>query len=217
MNPMSLLTKGRTFGGLKDRRGAYKLAAGYALPNFAGAKGPSFGPARPPKEPAAPFAQPKPTVAAALPPPRADAVPTAPKVAAGYALPNFAGPKAPSFGPARPPKEPAAPFAQPKPAIPAALPPKRANAVPAAPKVMGKTLDIWPERPGLCRRAARWFEEILGRPPKPARPAPSVQTELVLDKVTVVRNDLSEDDVVVVLAEKSTSDKVEPEKQMTSP
>jgi hypothetical protein len=162
MNPMSLLTKGRTFGGFKDRRGAYKLSAGYALPNFAGSKGPSFGPARPQKEPASPFAQPKP-------------------------------------------------------AVEAVVPPKRAGAVPIAPKVMGKTLEIWPAPPGICLRAARWFEEILGRRPRPAWPAPSVQTEMVLDKVTVVRNDLSEDDVVVVLAEKTMSEKVEPERQMTNP
>src|ERR1700733_12676467 len=40
MNPISLLTKGRTIGGLKERPGRYKLLGNSVLPNFLGTKNP---------------------------------------------------------------------------------------------------------------------------------------------------------------------------------
>jgi len=49
MNPLSLLTKGRTFIGFKNRPSAYKLAKGMVVPNFSAGKGssPSAGSAPP--------------------------------------------------------------------------------------------------------------------------------------------------------------------------
>src|SRR5579862_9892802 len=89
MNPLSLLTKGNTFGGVKDRRGAYKVSARYVLPNFSGPKRPASAAAPPPvvHPPAAPlqtalFEPPRPAVPAAVPIKRDGAVPAAPKVPA---------------------------------------------------------------------------------------------------------------------------------------
>ena len=38
MNPLNLLTKGRTFIGFKNRPSAYKLAKGMVVPNFSAGK-----------------------------------------------------------------------------------------------------------------------------------------------------------------------------------
>jgi hypothetical protein len=149
MNPLSLLTKGHTFGGVNDRRGAYKVLPGYVLPNFAAPKGPSFAATPPPGEP----------LQTAL-------------------------------------------FEQPPPAVAAAVPPKRADAVPTAPKAMASPANERPLSPGVWRRVARWSEEFLWWRKGPVKLAPSVQTELALAKVTVMRNDLNEDDLVVVTVEK---------------
>src|SRR5271163_1703746 len=40
MNPINLLTQGRTLRSLKERPGRYKLSHNKALPNFSGAKNP---------------------------------------------------------------------------------------------------------------------------------------------------------------------------------
>ncbi|MGA2173607.1 MAG: hypothetical protein ABSH38_01355 [Verrucomicrobiota bacterium] len=175
MNPLSLLTKGHTFGGVKDRRGAYKLPAGNVLPHFA-------GPKRPP-----------PTTSRPAPEPSQTAL-----------------------------------FEPPHPAVEAAVSPKRDDAAPTAPKVAVKPPEDRPSPEGIWRRAARWWKEFLLRRKSPAGRARSVQTELALNKVTVVRNDLSEDDLEVVTVEKSAglekktlkpaqSETVEPEKLMGKP
>lgn len=52
---------------------------------------------------------------------------------------------------------------------------------------------------GFCRRL--WHQFIYGRKSSPFR-GPTVQTELALDKVTVMRNNLSEDDLEVVLVQR---------------
>jgi hypothetical protein len=145
MNPFSLLTKGHTFQGIRDRRGAYKLPTRSALPSFAGPKGPSF---------AAPQPAPEPSQAAL--------------------------------------------FEQAAPAAPAVVPPKSEAAVPAVPLAAIKPAAAPPAPDGLWRRAANWCKELVSRRKRPAARAGGVQTELALEKVTVVRNDLSEDDLEVV-------------------
>ena len=51
----------------------------------------------------------------------------------------------------------------------------------------------------FCKRLVQRF--VFGRKGRPVREA-GVQTELALEKVTVVRNDLNEDDLEVVLVER---------------
>ncbi len=69
-----------------------------------------------------------------------------------------------------------------------------------------------PPKAGLWGRLAsiggRWMARIPWRKASPFQGA-TVQTELGLDKVKVIRNDLSEDDLEVVMVEKKTD---QPEK-----
>ncbi len=174
MNPLSLLTKGHTFGGVRDRRGAYKLPAGSVLPNFTPAKRPS---------PTAPHPAPEPSQTAL--------------------------------------------FEQPRPAVEAAVPAKRDGAAPLpAPAATAPPPVPRPSPDSIWRRAARWWAEFKRK--SPAAPPPSVQTELALSKVTVVRNDLSEDDLEVVPVDKSAglekqtpqpaqSDNVQPDNLVAKP
>jgi hypothetical protein len=172
MNPLSLLTKGHTFGGVKDRRGAYKLSVGYALPHFNSPK------------------------VSALP------LPATPLAATPLQTALFEQP-------------------QPRSAVGAAVPPKRDGAVPTVPKVMPGPFHPRPLPENGWRRAARWWNGFFTWRPAQAKPAPSVQTELALEKVTVVRNDLSEDDLVVVTVEKKPrilpGEKVHVEQPVTNP
>jgi hypothetical protein len=70
-----------------------------------------------------------------------------------------------------------------------------------------------PEKPGLWRRLptilAGWKRQwMLRRKTRPFQ-SPAVQTELALDKVRVLRNDLCEDDLEVVMIDKKTGKKTE--------
>lgn len=146
MNPLRLLTKGHTFEGLTDRRCAYKLSPGRALPNFAAPKAQTFAP-EPPAEP---------LQKALFEPPR------------------------------------------PRPAVKATLPAKALGANPSAPQALTAPSKERPVTRSVWPRAAQWWEKLFAWRPVPVKPAATVQTELALEKVTVVRNDLSEDDLVVV-------------------
>jgi hypothetical protein len=118
-------------------------------------------------------------------------------------LPNFSNPKHPSRATTQP--EPCtaqkALLEQPQPAadLPAENPPAAASPIPA------KTLQK-PSKPGLWNRLWRipadWFSTWLPKR-KAASGSLSVQTELALDKVTVIRNDLNEDDLEVVVGQKA--------------
>jgi hypothetical protein len=70
-----------------------------------------------------------------------------------------------------------------------------------------------PSKPGIWSRfasaSAQWLDRwIPRRRASPMRSAP-VQTELALDKVKVMRNDLSENDVEVVAIDKNAGKRIE--------
>jgi hypothetical protein len=139
------------------------------------------------------------------------------------ALPNFAA-KSRSASPFHPPAEnfQTALFEQPPPAAEAPVSPNRDGAVPMAPvitpEVAALPSEVRADSESIWRRAARWCAGFGGWRRNSARPAASVQTELALDKVTVVRNDLSEDDLVVVPAGKpSRQTTPKAGQQMSSP
>jgi hypothetical protein len=140
-----------------------------------------------------------------------------------HALPNFASSKGPAFAP----EHPAEPLQttlfekpQPQPAAKAPVPPKCDAAAQPGPKALANPFRGNPPAESLWRRATRWGKRFFSWRPIPAKPAAIVQTELGLDKVTVVRNDLSEDDVVVVTVDKkqrSANGAVETERKMIKP
>ena len=175
MNPLRLLTKGRTIRGLKERPGAYKLLAKSMLPNFSGAK-------HPVPTPSAPHSQPQPQVANVQP-----SIFEQPQVKPATPTPIKVGPVNAAVTPA------------PKP-IP--LP-----EAPAAPE------KDQPSKPGWWSRLAEmqsgWAQRWNPWHKAPPFQSPTVQTELALDKVRVIRNDLCEDDLEVVMLDKKTGKKRE--------
>jgi hypothetical protein len=201
MNPMSLLTNGRTIRGLKEHPGRYKLLCNSVLPNFSGPKRPI--PTTPHAEPKnaqqALIEQPKPT-----PEPRKEEVrPTVAKASAFVETSAFAKAAAARMAEKRKKEEPGptTPF----------------SVVPAKDQ---------PSKPGLWSHLgaipAGWAQKWIPWRKAPAFPSATVQTELVLEKVKVMRNDLSEDDLEVVMMEKKAekpaqSEKVEREKLTANP
>ena len=147
MNPLSLLTKGRTIRGLKERPGAYKLLEKSILPKFTGAK--SAFPTIPRQE--------------LLPPP-----------------------------PEREQTE--------------AQTPAQAPAGKAAPKEQ-------PAKPGPWSRLAGWARQRMPWSKDQPFQTPAIQTELALNKVKVIRNDLSEDDLEVVAIDKKAARREEFERE----
>ena len=135
------------------------------------------------------------------------------KVLERSAFPNFSGPK--RLAPTTPHPEPESTqpvfFAEPPPKVetpaPVSAPPAPAPAPDQAlAKDQPSKATLWSR---LARRPGAW---LLGwiprRKPSPLQSAP-VQAELVLDKVKVIRNDLNEDDVEVVMIGKETETKTE--------
>ena len=124
---------------------------------------------------------------------------------AEHGLPKFANVKGPAFAPEQT-AEPlqTALFEQPQrsPAVKAAVPPQRDSAPPPAPKSSPNPFKEKSAPESVWRRAARWGAKLFTWRPLPANPAAIVQTELALEKVTVIRNDLNEDDLVVVTVDK---------------
>jgi hypothetical protein len=158
MNPLSLLTKGRTILGLRERPDTYKMLEESVLPNFSAPKHPHFRPSQP--EPA----NPQPALAEK---PQAEAPAPVSKTAAPMT--------APAAAPA-----------------PAKVP------VPAKP---GPWRRLWGKTAGWARKWMPWR--------KAATPGATVQTELALNKVKVLRNDLSEDDLEVVAMDEEAGKKTE--------
>jgi hypothetical protein len=139
MNPLSLLTKGRTIRGLKERAGAYKFLEKSALPDFS----------------------------------HKGAIPTTSHPAARDELCDALNPAA------APPDS--------KPGASQSL---------ALPKV-----GFWAR---LARRIGNRFSSRRAG----HAGAPSVQTELALDKVTVVRNDLRDEDLELLAVARKTKNAV---------
>jgi hypothetical protein len=80
---------------------------------------------------------------------------------------------------------------------------------PAEPAAEAAAPQAQPARPGPWSRLAAWAGRWMPwRKERPFQSAP-VQTELALDKVKVIRNDLSEDDLEVVPIEKKAGKKTE--------
>jgi hypothetical protein len=177
MNPLCLLTKGRTFKDMTDRSGGYKVLGASGLPKYSNSKG---GPTRRwhTSEPAVQSAQPNLFDAPARP---AQEVIKESNKEAAMPIQEAKAMKAeaPAKGPIK-----ASPFS--------------ADAKTAAPTA---AKDPGPVRKatGFCRKL--WHQFIYGRNPGPFR-SPSVQPELALEKVTVLKNNLSEDDLEVVLVER---------------
>jgi hypothetical protein len=141
-------------------------------------------------------------------------------------LPNFAGPKLkaptlPHLEPAgtqsaffrrlqRKAEKPAALDVGPAPASAPSPTPTQAPSPPAAPAAPAQELST---RPGMWSRlacmAGNWKRQWSAwRKPQPFQ-SPSIQTELALDKVRVIRNDLCEDDLEVVMIDKKTGNKTD--------
>jgi hypothetical protein len=195
MNPLSLLTKGRTIRGLKERPGPYKLLEKNAVPNFSGLKSPTTlhpEPSGPQpglfKEEARESAYPA-TIEEELPKAElAEPAPSDLSVARLGAVVPVAGS---GGGVSSPGPAPGVMSAEPA-AVPATLQ-KRASKPGRASRLLG----------GLARRTRRWMPWAKEQPFQIA----AVQTELALDKVKVVRNDLSEDDLEVVAIPKKADTK----------
>lgn len=166
MNPLCLLTKGRTFKDMADRPGAYKLLANRALPKFTAGKRPPSGLSQsaPQSAQASLFEQPPAAVKATVVEARKSVAPPVETVK----------PSQPVLS--------QSPFAQ------AAKTSKRACA-----------RGTWRRMASFCKRLVQRF--VFGRKGRPVHGA-TVQTELALEKVTVMRNDLNEDDLEVVLVER---------------
>jgi len=166
MNPLCLLTKGRTFKDMASRPGAYKLLANRALPKFTAGKRPPTGLSHsaPQTAQTSLFEQPARAVKATV-------------VEAGK-----------SVAPPAWPVEPSQPAVSQSPFAPAAKTSERACA-----------RGTWRRTVSFCKGLVQRF--VFGRKGRPAHGA-TVQTELALEKVTVMRNDLNEDDLEVVLVER---------------
>ncbi len=139
MNPLSLLTKGHTFRGFKDRSCSYKLTSKGGMPNFSARRN--------------------------IPP-----TPPHPEPEASQST-LFDQPQSPEPAPVRVPQPPA-----------------------LAPQPVPRQ-TTWNRLAGFCRE---FLQKWTARSKSSPFHGHTVQTELALEKVTVVRNDLSEDDMEVV-------------------
>jgi hypothetical protein len=200
MNPMSLLTKGSTLKGMKERPGRYKLLGNSVLPKFISPKNPF--PTTPHPEPAktqsALFEQPK----LAAVPKKEEARPVAPMISAFVATSAFAKASASASAKASADKAACAMAEKKKKEEfgstgPASVTPKQPQ--PAKPGLWNHLAEI---PGGLLEKWIPWRK-------LPPFPSATVQTELALEKVTVMRNDFSEDDLEVVMIDKKAGKKAE--------
>jgi hypothetical protein len=170
MNPLCLLTKGRTFKDMAPRLGAYKLLASSTIPKYAAGKRLPVRPSYSAPEPAQKslFEQPPaPVQATMIEPPKSVVPPVIPPVV---------------------PDEPLQPVVSNSPFAPGAKTSEKACA-----------RGTWKRITSFCRGLIQRF--IFGRKRRSSR-GPTIQAELALEKVTVMRNDLNEDDLEVVLVER---------------
>jgi hypothetical protein len=175
MNPMNLLTTGRTILGLKEKPGRYKLGGG-AVPNFSKpqAPAPEVGPVPTTPQPEAPSTQ----TALFEPSKSRKGRETAVAVKAASAIP----------------------------AVPPAVNKPKAHPFAAAPAA-DEQVEV---KPGFLSEVLGWVKKWMPTRKSLASPLESFQTELALEKVKVVRNDLSEDDMEVVMIDRKVGKKAKP-------
>jgi hypothetical protein len=186
MNPISLLTKGRTFQDMADRHGEYKMLENSGLPK-----------SMPPRKKAAPaVSHPVPQIAPAREIAPVHEVAQTPEVAE-TTLFDKPAPTAPAKDPLVVVPTVIAPAIDPITPVQSAAP----NPFAAVPKKTEKlSFRILYRKAALfCKRLVQRF--IFGRKGRPIHEK-TVQTELALDKVTVLKNDLNEDDLEVVLVQR---------------
>lgn len=185
MSPICLLTKGRSSKDTASRPDAYKVLAKCNEPKFGHRVKPSAPAAPDPEAPAqmSLSAPAKPEEAAPAPAPvveQAAAEPVAPDAPVA------------AVEPAAPPV--AEPVPEPAPEL------SKSPFAPGAKRSPRLTFRDFCKRPyRFCKRLVQRF--VFGRKGRRIQ-KPSVQTELALDKVTVMRNDLNEDDLEVVLVQR---------------
>ncbi len=177
MNPISLLTKGRTIKALKERPGRYKLLCGVTVPKFGGTKSeiPTISHQAAPSEQAALFEKAKPVVEA-----KTEEVT---KVEGKSSLAEKS------------------PFARAALEKRKGLPTAQVEAAPAASTQPQPSSPEWFSR--LAGKSAEWIGKWIPKRKTPKSRQETFQTELALEKVKVLRNDFSEDDLEVVLIEKN--------------
>jgi len=73
-----------------------------------------------------------------------------------------------------------------------------------------RSVALWGKLAGLCRKLTGRVRRNRSQSVFPRYGKPAVQTELSLDRVTVVRNDLEESDLEIVTAQTDTSTQVAP-------
>jgi hypothetical protein len=166
MNPLCLLTKGRTFKDMADRPGAYKLLAKGSVPKFSAGK-------RPPA-----------SLADSTPQTAQTSFIEQPPMAVNAAIIEARASVAPPVGTVKPfqPVVPQSPFA----------PAAKTSGIASA-------RGAWQPTVSYCKGLVQRF--VFGRKGRPVHGA-TVQAELDLEKVTVMKNDLNEDAMEVVLVER---------------
>jgi hypothetical protein len=169
MNPLCLLTKGRTFKDMADRSGAYKVLGSNAVPRYGSNK-------RLPSR-----------ISHPAPQTTQESLFEVPRVAVEVAVVEVPTAEVPVI--------PIVTAQPPEPVIPSPSP----FAVGAIPAKKRSARGTWKQFVSFCKG---WVKRIVfGKKRRPAHEA-SVQAELALEKVTVLRNDLNEDDLEVVLVER---------------
>jgi hypothetical protein len=202
MNPFSLLSKGETVKGLKNRGACYKMVAGNALPNFSNPKRPTHAPSQP--EPAAEEGRRVKEEVRSMKD-EGRTVATAEEKAVELHGSTESRPAGVEAAAEEKPAEAAASGVAALPRVADAAEEKPSNPDQerdaAAAAVAAALMEKKPAKPGVwsvfLRKAGGWIGKWLFRG-KGAAGNPSVQAELALEKVTVIRNDLSEDDLEVV-------------------
>jgi hypothetical protein len=209
MNPFRLLSKGETVKGLKNRAACYKMVPGNALPNFsipkracAATVHPESG--KPVLEQPPPAAEPTATTSP-IPAPTQE-MPSEPSqrrdaaATVAVAAPMEEKPSEPLQR-----QDAAATVAV---AVPVEEKPsdssQRLDAAATVP--VAAPTEEKPSKPGIWRRLAGIGGGWIGKwrlRGKAASGTPTVQAELALEKVTVIRNDLSDDDLEVVVGKKA--------------
>jgi hypothetical protein len=180
MNPMNLLTTGKTILGLKERPGRYKLRVGGAVPKFSKLNQGQAQPQAP--------------------------VPIVPHQEVQSTQTAFFEPSSPRKG-----KEMLV-VAKDPPAIPAVPPVNiKAKAQPlAASAPVPEAADNLEAKPGLWSEVAGWVQKWIPARKTPPSPLESFQAELALERIKVIRNDLSEDDLEVVMIDRKVGNKAKP-------
>ena len=186
MNPLSLLTKGRTVKNLRERPGHYKLLGGSVVPKFSKPKNPF--PTTPHPEPQKAQA---PLFAQAQPAPEArkeEIKPVAPKVSTFVETSAFAKAAANRVAEKKSPEE------------------SGKSATPITAQARQSQPGWWSQ---LAVRSVRFVQSWISRRKIPAVPRATVQAELALEKIKVIRNDFSEDDLEVVMIDKKAGKKAD--------